>query len=317
MVRFITNKLVDAAIVVIVVSFAASALVDLIPGDVASQILGPTAPASAVRTLTNQLGLNRPLWDRYYIWVLHALHGNLGTSVESNQSVVSMLVSHFPVTLEIALITLIASLAVAIPLALLCAARPDGVADKLVRGLCSGLISVPSFVACVVLTIALSVETGLLPSFGWVPLTQDFGQNLLHVALTVITLFFGVMPLFLRVLRADLIAVLREDYVLAARARGLPGRYVMLRHALRPASLSLFTLSGLILGYLVGGSIILETFFSLPGVGLIVGQAVGNKDVAVVQGVVVVMAVLYVVINGLVDLGYRYIDPRAGKGGGR
>lgn len=308
--RFVLGKIGDGIVILILVTVGTAALTNLIPGSPAYAILGEFATPQAVATLNKEYGFNLPLWHRYWDWLVDAVHGDLGRSIQGDQTVTFILKSRLPVTLELAILTLVLSLMVAIPLALICAARAGGRLDRLVTSVTSALQAVPSFVACVVMAEIFANELRLFPTFGWVPLSQNVGQNLYHAAMPVIILVLGTTPLFLRVLRADLVSVLREDYVLAARARGMPDWYIMLRHALRPASLSLFTLTGLVFGYLVGGSIILENFFALPGIGQAVGTAVAGKDLPLVQGAVVVMALTYLVLNTLVDVGLTVIDPQ-------
>jgi len=309
--RFWATKIGDGLIIIFLVTLGTSSLTSLIPGDPTAFILGDNPSPQAIAILHKQYGLNEPFWPRYWLWIRHAFEGNLGTSILTNQSVTHTLQTHVPVTLEIAIITLILSLVIAVPLALLCAARAEGRLDRTITAISSALLSIPSFVACTVLAVLVAKEIKVLPTFGWVYFTTDPVQNLRHAALPVIVLVLAVAPLFLRVLRADLVAVLREDFVLAARARGMSDRYIMIRHALRPASFSLFTLTGLVFGFLVGGSIILETYFSIPGIGQIVGQAVQGKDLGVIQGVVVVMSIAYLVLNTLIDFSYRFIDPQS------
>lgn len=309
--RFVGKKLVDAVIILFLVTAGTAGLTSLIPGSPAVLILGEFATPEAIAALNAQYGFDDPFWVRYWDWLQDALRGDLGDSIQSQQAVTHLLATRLPVTLEIAILTLVISLLIAVPLALVCAARADGRLDRIVTSVSSGLQSIPTFVGCVVLAELLAFQFKVFPTFGWVPISENFGKSLYHAALAVIVLVLSTTPLFLRVLRADLVTVLREDYVLAARARGMSDTYIMLRHALRPASLSLFTLTGLVFGYLVGGTIILENFFALPGIGQAVGTAVQGKDLPIVQGAVVVMALTYLVLNTLVDLGLMVIDPRS------
>ncbi len=311
MLRFFANKIGEAIVVLLLVTLGTSALVNLIPGSPAVLILGDFATPDAIATLNKQYGFNDPFFQRYWDWLKDAVHGNLGLSIQSRQPVTHVLASHLPVTLELAILTLVISLLIAVPLAMVCAARAGGLLDRVVTSLSSALQSIPTFVGCVVLAEIFSNKLEIFPTFGLVPLNKSISQNLDHAALAVIVLVLTTLPIFIRVLRADLVSVLREDYVLAARARGLPDRYIMLRHALRPASLSLFTLTGLVFGYLVGGTVILETFFALPGIGQSVATAVSGKDLPVVQGAVVVLALTYLVLNTIVDLGLAVIDPQS------
>jgi peptide/nickel transport system permease protein len=311
MVGYATRRLGQAVAVVILVTMATAALTDLIPGSPAALILGDTSQPEAVAALNAQYGWDRPFFIRYWDWLLAALHGNLGDSIQSGQAVTGLLAERIPITLEIAVLSLAVSLVLAIVLALVCAARPDGILDRALTALASASIAIPSFVGCVVFAQLLSARAGWFPTFGWTPVSDSLTDNLLHAALPVIVIATHVAALFLRVLRADVVGMLGEDYVFAARARGLPESFILMRHVLRPASLSLLTLAGLVFGYLIGGSIIVEVFFAIPGLGGLVSQAVAGKDLPVVQGVVVVVAVVYLIVNALVDIGIMLLDPRA------
>ncbi len=296
---------------IVLVTMATAGLSDLVPGSPAALILGDASQPEAVAALNAEYGWDDPFFARYWDWLVGALQGDLGKSVQSGRSVTSLLAERIPITLEIAILSLVLSLTLSIVLALVCAARRDGVIDRTLTVLASASIAVPSFVGCVVLAHLLSAQAGLFPTLGWVPPEQDLGANLRHVGLPVLVISLHVTALFLRVLRADVVSALGEDYVLAARARGLPESYILIRHVLRPASLSLLTLAGLVFGFLFGGSIIVEVFFAIPGLGSLVSQAVAGKDLPVVQGVVVIVAVVYVIVNALVDAGIMLLDPRA------
>ncbi|GAA4153214.1 ABC transporter permease [Phytohabitans flavus] len=310
---FILRKVIQAVVVIVLVTLATQLLSSLIPGSPGQSILGEGAGKEAIDRFNQEYGFDKPFWTRYWDWITGALHGDLGQSVQSRQPVADVLLAHLPVTLELAVVSIALSLLIAIPVAVLCATYEGGWLDRLVTAFSSGLLAIPGFVACVFLVAFFSVQAGVFPIYGWVPLTEDPWQNVVHAALPVAVLSIASCPLFLRVLRADLVTTLREDFVLAARARGLPNSYIMFRHVLRPASASLFTLAGLVFGFLMGGSIIVETYFSLPGIGQAVGIAVQANDLPIVQGVVALVAVVYVVVNTLVDTGYRLLDPQSGR----
>lgn len=311
MVGYAARRLGQAIAVIILVTMATAALTDLIPGSPAALILGDTSQPEAVAALNAQYGWDRPFFVRYWDWLLAALRGDLGDSIQSGRPVTGLLAERIPITLEIAVLSLALSLVLAVALALVCAAHPDSILDRALTALASASIAVPSFVGCVVFAQVLSAQAGWFPTFGWTPVSDSLTDNLLHAGLPVIVIATHVAALFLRVLRADLVSMLSEDYVLAARARGLPEPFILLRHVLRPASLSLLTLAGLVFGYLIGGSIIVEVFFAIPGLGGLVSQAVAGKDLPVVQGVVVMVAVVYLIVNALVDIGIMLLDPRA------
>jgi peptide/nickel transport system permease protein len=310
-IRYISKKLGEMIIVLLLVTGGTAALSDLIPGSPSILILGEFATPQAIAELDKQYGFSLPFWERYWHWLQHAVQGDFGRSVQSRQSVVHVIATHLPVTLELAVATLVLSLLIAVPLAMLCALRAESLLDRIVTGLSSAVIAIPSFVSCVVLAVIFANTLHLFPNFGWVPLTQDLGQNLWHATLPITVLTLSTTQLFIRVLRPDLVSVLREDYILAARVRGMPDSYIMLRHALRPACLSLFTLTGLVFAYLVGGTIVLETYFALPGVGQVVAVAAAGKDLPLVQGIVVIMAFIYLFLNTMVDLGLAVLDPES------
>lgn len=310
MVRFVAEKTGQAVVILLVVSVGVAALFELIPGSPAALVLGDTSAPGALAKFNHEHGYDRPFFSRYWSWMTDALHGNLGTSVQTNQTVTHMLSAHIAVTLEIAILAMLISLIISVPLAMYCGAHENGWTDRIVTGVSSGLFSLPSFVTAVFLSELFAAKAKLLPTYGWTPVSQDLGLNLQHAAMPVMTLCVSITPLFLRVLRSDVVGVLREDFVLSARAKGLPDRYILLRHVLRPACVSLFTISALVFGFLLGGSIVIETYFALPGIGQVVSQAVTAKDLPVIQGVVVVVALIFLLLNTLVDVAYAVIDPR-------
>lgn len=205
---------------------------------------------------------------------------------------------------------MVISLLVAIPVAMIAAARPRGIVDRAVTGAAAVCTSVPPFVSGVFLVALLAIHWGLLPSQGFVPIGTSLAENLESVALPIITLVLVVCPLFIRVLRGDLVSILGEDFVLAARSRGIPDWYVMTRYVLRPASASLLTVAGLSFGTLLGGAIIVEVFYNMPGLGNLALTAVTDKDIPVLQAIVVCVALCFAAINTAVDLLYRILDPR-------
>lgn len=310
MLRRFGARLAEVIAVIVLVSFFATALTALIPGSPAAYILGDNATTSAIATLNAQLGLDHPLLTRYWDWVTHALHGNLGVGFESRQPVTTVLAQHVPITAELALLAIVLAVVIAIPTALLSAARAGKTVDRIATAVTSTMLGLPVYVSSVLIVLFLAVKAGLFPSNGWSPLSQGLGQNLRFAALPTLTLTFSIAPLFVRILRADLVSLLGEEFVLAARVRGIPEWYILVRHVLRPAIPSLLTLIGIVFGYLLGGSIVVETFYSVPGMGYLAAQAVSSKDIPVVQGIVVCVAVVYLVLNTLIDALYAIIDPR-------
>jgi peptide/nickel transport system permease protein len=312
MTRYIIRKLIQTVVILLLVTLVAQTLSVLVPGSLGELILGEGAGQGAIDKFNHEYGLDRPFWERYWSWITHALQGDLGRSIQTRQTVTHVLVERLPVTLELAILGVLLSLLIAVPIAVYCAMREDQKFDRIATAISSAADSIPGFVACVLLAAGLTAQYRVFPTFGWVNLTKDPADNLVHAALPLTVLVLGISPLFLRVLRADLVSTLREDFVLAAQARGMSDTYIMVRHVLRPASMSLFTLTGLVFGYLMGGSIIVESYFSLPGVGQVVAQAVANNDLPTVQGVVVLVALVFLVVNSLVDIGYRLLNPQVG-----
>lgn len=298
------------AAVLLLVTMATTLLLNLTPGDPAYVILGEHASPQQVQQVHHDLGLDRPLPVRYLAWLGAIGHGDFGTSVRTRQPVLQAIAERLPVTGELAALALLLALLASIPLGIYTAYRADGIGDRLTGFGVSLFISSPAFLTGLFLSYFLALRLGILPVTGWTPFATNPFENLHHVLLPAITLALAEVAIFTRVLRADLIATLQEDFILAARAKGLPTRRILVRHALRPSSFSLVTLAGLSLGRLLGGAVIVETLFALPGVGQLLVQSIITKDLVLVQGIVAFVALAYVVINALVDALYAYLDPR-------
>jgi peptide/nickel transport system permease protein len=307
---FIGRRIVHLVIVLLLVSLAASYLLDLTPGDPALAIIGETATPEQIAVVHKQLGLDKPFIVRYAKWVGKATHGDLGSSFRTKQPVWQAIHERLPVTIELAILTVFFSLLIAIPLGIISAYRQGGWLDKVTRFTSSASLSSPNFLTALVLVFFFAVTWRIFPVTGWVPISQSLGSNLDHVFLPVTSLVLLESAVFLRLLRSDMISTLQEDYVLAARAKGLPTWHILLRHALRPSSFSLITIAGISFGRVLGGTVIVETLFALPGIGLYVIQAIYNKDLIAVQGTVLFVAAFYVLINAAIELSYAWLDPR-------
>ena len=308
--RLVRRKLLHLIPVVLLVTFAATALSDLLPGSPGAAILGQGATPEEIAVFDARHGYDLPLLQRYVSWLGGLVTGDLGVSVRNGLPVTEILLQRLPVTLQVAVLALALSLAIAIPLALVAAMKPGRTLDRLISGASAVFISVPSFLAALLLLFLLSYTLGWFPTSGWYPDGAGIGQRLSHVFLPAASLAVVEAPIFLRILRSDVISTLQEDYILAARSKGLSSRYTLLRHALRPSMFSLATVAGLSFGRLIGGSIVVEFLFALPGVGNLVIQSIHNQDIPVVQGIVVFTALAYIAVNTLVDLTYAAIDPR-------
>lgn len=308
--RAIATRVLAGVPVFFLVTLAATALTDLMPGSAAAAILGDAATPDQIAALNAQYGYDKPLIARYLDWLVRLVHGNLGTTLFDQQPVSQLLVQRAAITFELALIALALALVIAIPIALYTAMRPGGVVDNVLRAVSSVVLSIPSFVVVVVFSFLFAVTLRWLPAGGWVPPTENLFKNLSFALLPVLCLGIYEMAFFYRIARTEFIATLQEDFILVARAKGLPTSYILLRHALRPSLTSLLTFFGLSMGRLLGGSFIVETYFVVPGIGWTAINSVAVHDIASLQGVLVLAVVVYIAIFILIDIGYAVIDPR-------
>ncbi|MFC0410032.1 ABC transporter permease [Roseomonas elaeocarpi] len=308
--RAVVTRLLAGIPVFLVVTFAATALSGLMPGSAAQLILGDTATPEQIAALNGRYGYDLPVWERYAHWLNRLLHGDLGETLFSGQSVAGLLFDRAAVTFEIATLAMGVSLLIALPLALHSASHPKGVLDAVLQGVSSLMLSLPTFVTVVILGFVFAVVLRWLPATGWVGLTEDPLNNLRSVALPVMCLSVHQCAYFYRVARAEFTATLAEDYVTVARAKGMPLRHILLRHVLRPSLPPVLTVMGLSMTYLLGGSFIVESYFAVPGIGWTVLSAVSSHDLPVVQAILTLTVAIFVVIFILVDLGYAAVDPR-------
>jgi peptide/nickel transport system permease protein len=297
--RAIGHRLLHLIAVLFLVSVASLLLVDMVPGDPALELLGPEASDEQIANIHRELGLDKSLPSRYVEWVGDAVRGDLDE-----------IQSRIPVNLELAIGALALSLLIAIPLGAYAAHVREGRFDRLSSGATSIMLSSPPFLTATVLVFVLSVKLKWLPVAGWEPITKDLGENLRHIALPVFAMTILELAQFSRLLRADMVDVLDQDYILAARSIGLPRRKILFRYAFRPASISLVTVAAITLGRLIGGTVIMEQIFALPGIGTLVLRAITGKDIIVVQGVVLFVGSVYVALNMLVTVLYAWLDPR-------
>ena len=309
--RAALTRILELLAVLLLVSMGVFFMVTLIPGDPAVAILGSGKPPEMYEALRQELGLNDPLVTRYVDWLGGVLTGDFGNSIMPPQSpVLDRIASALPVSLQLAAMGLGIALVLALPLAMIAASRPGGIVDRLIGASMFGLLSVPSFLAGLLLIMLLVNELGIFPRSQWVRLSDSFAGNLEHAFLPALVIALSEVAVFTRILRNDLVVTLQEDFVLASRAKGMPSWRVMVGDALRPSSFTLVTLLGISTGRLIGSTVIVEYLFSLPGMGSLVVKAAQTGDFPVVQGAVLVIAFIYVVVNSLIDLSYGLIDPR-------
>jgi len=316
MLRTIATKFLLIIPVLIIVSLGTFLLVELVPGDPALQVLGPNSTAEDYERVREELGLDEPVLQRYWDWASNALRGDLGYNlVPPSTPVWDRLMNAFPINIELAFLALLMSFIIAIPLAMWSAYRAGGRFDRTVSATMFGVISVPSFLAGIILLLLFAINWRIFPLGQWArPTEEGWGANLKHAFLPAFTLALTEIAVFTRLLRNDMMATLQEDFILAAKAKGMPTSHILLREAFRPSSFSLITLAGVSLGRLIGGTVIVETLFSLPGVGRTVVEGARNSDFTIVQGGVLVIAVAYIFLNLIVDVLYTYLDPRIRRG---
>lgn len=310
MIAFVLRRIAQLVPVLLGVTILAFLLVNLLPGNMALAILGPNASTQAIAHLTQQLGLNQPLWLRYFEWLRNALTGNLGWSVVQEEPVAPAILQRFPVTVEIILLGQLFGVVLSIPSAVAVAMRPNGWLDRLLGLLAYGAIATPRFLLGLLLILGLAVSWPVFPATGFQPISAGVIGNLRSVALPALTIGALEYAVYFRVLRSEMLRNLTEDYVLAARAKGLSRLQAVLRHVLRNSTVALVTIIGLNFGPLVSGAVIVESLFSLPGLGDLLVTSIYQRDAVMVQGVVVVVATTVVLINLAVDIIHRLLDPR-------
>jgi peptide/nickel transport system permease protein len=312
--RQVGLRLLQLVPVLFLVSVATFSITELLPGDPAIAILGENAQPETIAALRTELRLDKPLVSRYVDWAGDAMRGDLGKSIRSHQPVSQAFRERLPITLQLAVTASIIGLLFAIPLGAWSAYRAGRLSDRLTTTTSFALVGLPPFLMGLLLVYLLALHWEIFPVTGWVYITGDLKENLKHAFLPGLTLALNEISIYTQLLRADMFATLQQDFVLAAKARGLPTRHILLREALRPSSFSLITLAGVNLGRLIGGTVIIESLFALPGVGRLVIQAIPQKDYPVLQGSVLILATAYLLINTIVDLSYSFIDPRIRRG---
>jgi peptide/nickel transport system permease protein len=314
MLFFIARRLLYLVPVLIAVSMLTFVIASLLPGDLAYTILGDQATPEKVEALRHDMGLDQPIVLRYFGWLGHVLQGDLGRSFRTGQTVLQAVAERLPVSLELMVLAEIMGLLIGVPLAIICAARSGGPFDRFMTGTAFGMLSVPTFLSAILLIYLFAVQLGWLPATGYVPLTEDPAGNLRFFVLPALTLALAEWPGIMRVLRSDMIAALQEDYIALARAKGLKPSRILFVHALKPSSLTLVTITGINIGRLIGGALITETIFALPGIGRLLVSAIATRDLIILQGVVLLVACGFVLMNFIVDLLYAVLDPRIRHG---
>lgn len=316
MASYITRRVLFMLPVALLVSFITFMLVHLVPGDPARVLLGEEATPQTVAALRDQLGLNLPLGTQFAFWLGHALHGDLGQSIQLQMPVTQAILSRLPVTIELGGAALVFSVILAVPLGVVSATRQNSKLDLLVNSASLIGTAIPSFVLGLVFILVFAADVRIFPPGGYVPFTEDPVGNIRDLILPMIALGTGAVAVNLRQIRANMLEVLSQDYIRTAWAKGLRSGRVYYVHALRNAVMPMLTLVGLQAGAILGGTFIIETIFLWPGIGELTIQSILAKDYPVVQGTVLLAALSYMAINLLVDVSYGILDPRISYGKG-
>lgn len=312
--RLIVQRFLQFIPVLLVSTMLVFTVVRLAPGDPATAQFGPRASdaryADAVRLYREQLGLSKPIYIQYLLWLKQVARGNFGDSIRSNQPVLFVIAQKLPATLELAFAGILFGLVLGIPLAIVAALRRGSIFDTIATVLSVIGLAIPGFWLGMLLLYVFALTLHVLPASGFTPLTQDPGRNLRQLIMPMITLGVYELALVTRFLRAEMIEVMGNDYIRSARAKGLAERTVIVRHALKNAMIPLVTVIALEVGYLLGGVVVVEQVFGWSGIGWLVFQAISNRDYPIIQGVVVMIAVGYSFANLFADILYAWLDPR-------
>ena len=310
MIAYVLRRIALAIPTLLIVAIAVFSLIRLIPGDPAQVMLGDSATADQIAAIHRSLGLDLPLPVQFLDWLGAALRGDLGQSIVNQLPVLPLVLERATVSGVIVLASVSIAALIAVPLGLIAAWRQDSLVDLGVVAGATILMSIPSFWLGLMLLLLFGLKLGWAPVVGYVPFSENFGAALLYIALPVATLAAVECGSLLRMSRASAIEVLRLEYVTHARAKGVPEWRVLLRHVFPNAFASTWTLIGLILGHLLGGIAVLETVFTLPGLGRLLVDSIFARDYPVIQGCLLFTACIYVLVNLVVDLSYPLFDPR-------
>lgn len=310
MIGYVTRRLLIALPVVLLVSLISFSIMQLVPGDPAAVIAGSEATQEEVEDIRRQLGLDLPFLPRLLNWYGDLLRGDLGQSILLQTSVSQALLDRLPVTLSLTVVGLVLTCVIGIGAGVLAAVYRDTWIDRACMVMALLGVSLPSFLLGILLIMGLSVGLGWFPTGGYRPLAEGFVPWLRALVLPALALAFLQMGLLARIARASMLEVLKQDYVRTARAKGLPYRRVVMKHALRNVLVPVSTVIGIIVNQMISGAVVIETVFSIPGVGRLVVQAILRRDYPVIQGGLLMTAAAFILVNLIVDILYSRIDPR-------
>lgn len=311
MLRYLLLRAGQTVLVMWLVATTTFFLFRVLPGDPAAITLGVDATEESRAAIRHEMGLDRPLFEQYLTWLGRLLRGDLGVAyAQGRQPVADLLGGPLLRTLELAVIATVIAIVISIPLAKASASRPGSVVDQLSRALAIVGFSLPSFWLGILLLLLFSQALGWFPAGGYVPFAESPIGYIRSVTLPAVAVSVILAGIFIRFLRASMLEALGQDYIRTAQAKGVTERRVSYQHALRNALLPFVTIVGMQFGLLVGGLVVVEQVFNWPGIGLLMVQAILSRSYDLVQGAVLITALTFVVVNTLVDISYRVIDPR-------
>ena len=310
MIAYALRRLVSLALVMVLVAVGVFLLLHLAPGDPAMIIVGDNATPAQIVSVRTKLGLNDSWAEQFYRWAMATLSGDLGVSIFSNAPVLDLIRGRIEPTASLAAATLLFAVPIGLLLGVLAAWRAGGLVDRLAMLLSVAGFSLPGFVVGYLMIYIFAIKLKWLPVQGYTPIAENVGEWMRHLILPSLTLSLFLIALLARVTRAAMLEVLAEDFIRTANAKGVPSWSLLLKHALRNAGVPIVTIIGIGAAILLGGVVITETVFNIPGIGRLVVDAILKRDYPIIQGVILTSSGVYVVINLLVDLSYTLIDPR-------
>jgi peptide/nickel transport system permease protein len=308
--RNVLIRLLQAVPVILLVAVLAFLLMHMLPGDPAVVMAGPDASPEAIEKIRHQIGLDRPIWEQLVAWIGNLARGDFGQSLMLNQGVFSSVVDRLPVTLSLALLAFAITIPVGVVLGVVAAYYRNTWVDSAVMGVALIGVSIPSFWIAIISVIVFSVELRWFPSSGYSPLAEGFWPWLRSMVQPAVILALFQIGYLSRMTRSSMLDVLDQDYIRTARAKGLNEWVTVGKHAFRNSLMSVVTVSGIILSLLIGGSVVIEQVFALPGIGRLVVQGIMARDYPLIQGTMLLLGFAFVIVNVVVDLAYTLVDPR-------
>jgi peptide/nickel transport system permease protein len=310
MISYILRRLLSMLPVMAVVAVFVFLLLHLAPGDPAAIIAGDNATPDNIAMIRERLGLDEPLWKQFLVWIWSLLQGDLGRSMFWNEPVMKLVAQRAEPTISLALTTLAVAVVIAVSLGILAAAKAATAVDRIIMGFAVMGFSVPVFVVGYVLIYVFAIQLKWLPVQGYTPIADGLVPWLRNLVLPSVALGMAYVALIARITRATMLEVLSEDYMRTARAKGVARRPMLLKHAFKNAAVPVVTVIGIGVALLIGGVVITETVFNIPGIGRLVVDAIARRDYPIIQGVIMLFAGIYVLVNLVVDLSYTLFDPR-------